>query len=236
MKTGTLLFITILFALTSCFEARNRRAESSGTKNSTSQYNPGGGLILPSSNGGTSSNDDSGSDTTGSDDTVDGDGGDTRLQIPTEISHCQWSVDGNSNYAFNSTHLGFLNICQATTSETDIYIQVKDPITDAQVCLIPNHTGSNGSVYIGEPRCLMLTSNMRIYKASLLKNRTNFQNLELNALMVMKDKAVFYPPPFYQYVLSPDAYLFCSQHLDRTGDPSYCEAFRERDQYYYHQF
>ena len=54
--------------------------------------------------------------------------------------------------------------------------------------------------------------------------------------MIMKDKTYLYPAPFYQYLLSPDAYFFCTRWLDQTGDPSYCNAFKSVGEYIYGSF
>ncbi|MBT3584854.1 MAG: hypothetical protein HN509_08095, partial [Halobacteriovoraceae bacterium] len=158
--------------------------------------------------------------------------------IPSEISHCTWSTDGVNGFPAQSNHLGAYSFCKSsdTNNPNDVYIQVQQPVSDAQVCIIPTSSSGSNSIYIGEPRCLMITEPQKIYKVTLLKNRPGFSTFPLSGAMIMKDKAYFYPPPFYQYVLSPDAYIFCSQFLDQYGDPSYCVSFKSVSQYIYHQF
>lgn len=159
--------------------------------------------------------------------------------IPKEISHCSWSTDGQSHYAEETNaHLGAHTICQDNSNEKNIYIQIKEPINDSQVCLIPTYTSSGKTIYIGEPRCLLLTDPQKIYKVELSKNRdsSNYSKYAINSVMVMKDKAYFYPSPFYQYSLAPDAYIFCSQFLDQYGDPSYCQAFKSKNEYVFKLF
>src|SRR5690606_2827054 len=148
--------------------------------------------------------------------------GSSNVTIPAEISHCSWAADGINGFSTNSTHLGQFTVCKSSTTETDLYIQIKTPITNVQVCLIPVSNSNNSTVYIGEPRCLMLTDNKRVYKVTMLKNRPNFSTLPLNGVMVMKDEQHFYPYPFNQYALSPDAFIFCSQYLAQTNDAEYC--------------
>lgn len=233
---GRSLLFTLSAALlfTGCFEQGRDRSTVQSTRNNSDIYanrTPSGGAIaLPAegSESGGSSEGGSGS----------GDSG-TNFEslIPEEIKHCQWSADGITGFQLSSNaHLGPHTLCQSKTVNTDVFVQVKNPIVDAQVCIIPTYASNNASVYIGEPRCLMLNDNKKIYKVSLLKNRPGYGNFNVNGVMVMKDKAFFYPAPFYQHVLSPDAYLFCSQFLDQYGDPSYCNSFKSVGQYHYKAF
>lgn len=153
-----------------------------------------------------------------------------------DASHCSWSTNGINGYSGNHHHIGQYNICQSKSSKEVIYVQISDPIEDAQVCLIPTTSSGSRSVYIGEARCQMLTDNSKIYKFQLYKNRSGFSGYTTTGVIMLKDKAYFYPPPFYQYVLSPDAYIFCNQFLAAYGDSSYCESFKSVDQYVYVQF
>lgn len=224
----------LITTLTSCFEQpRDRRAVSSTRDQSNPYLNnrPSGSVALPGSG---SSNEDG----------QEEDNGDTDLDspnldeiIPEEIKHCSWSADGKTGFENSSnSHLGAHTICQSQNSEVDVYLQLKNPISDAQICLIPTYSSGSSSIYIGEPRCLMVNDNKRIYKVTLLKNRQGYSSFDVTGVMAMKDKAFFYPPPFYQHVLSPDAYLFCSQFLDQYGDDSYCQSFKSVGQYVYKQF
>jgi hypothetical protein len=220
------LIILLATIFTACDAPRDRRtAYSSRSNTSNSQFSPSNST--GTSNTGSAT--DTGDSTTGREDTS------TDSPIPDEIKHCQWSTDGSSNFAESNSHLGQYTICQST-NKRDVWIQVKTPITDSQVCMIPTHNSGSSSVYIGEPRCLMLSESKKIYKVTLYSNRTGYQNFSITGVMVMKDKSFFYPAPFYQYVLSPDAYIYCSQFLDKYNDPSFCNAFKQLGQYVYKSF
>lgn len=195
----------------------------------------------PVSNGSTSGST-SGGGSTGGSTSGTSVGGTT---VPPEVSDCRWSSDGVTGFESKAAHLspsednvdeGAYTLCQSSANEQEVYLQVKNPISDAQLCLIPtSHDGTN-SVYIGEPRCLYVNSNQTLYKISLLKNRSGYSNRRITGIMMMKDKAYQYEAPFYQYILSPDAYIFCSQWLALYYDPSYCIAFKNKGAYVYHQF
>lgn len=222
-KSSLILLLSIL--IVSCDAPRDRRtAYSSNSYDSTSS----GYVNIPSSTGTVS---DGGSDSSSDDSTEET----TESSIPSEIQHCTWSEDGSTGFAESHTHLGEYTLCQST-NKRDVWIQVKTPITDSQVCIIPTHNSGSSSVYIGEPRCLMISDSKKIYKVTLYTNRTGYTNFSITGAMVMKDKAYFYPSPFYQYVLSPDAYIYCSQFLDQYKDSSYCNAFKQIGQYVYKVF
>lgn len=224
MKMQLFTTFILLLLFTACNEPRGQRKSST----------EGGSFIDfgPQSNGptGNSGNESGGSTTSGS-------------QVPSEISHCQWSQDGVNGFSDTSSHLGSYTLCQSSTTETEIYIQIKTPITDSALCFIPtNSTSSGASRYIGEVRCLNATDSKKIYKVTLVKNRpsppggASFSQYPLNSVMVMKDKAYFFPAPFYVYQLAPDAYIKCSTFLDYYQDPSYCDAFKQVGQYVFKVF
>lgn len=223
-KYMKMISLTLLMTLTlvSCDTARDRRtAYSSNTYDTTGSY-----ITNPTSSTGTVT-------VGGTDSTTDDSS--TESTIPSEIAHCTWSEDGVSGFSESHTHLGEYTICQSTNKK-DVWIQVKTPITDSQVCIIPTHNSGSSSLYIGEPRCLMISDSKTIYKVTLYTNRTGYTNFSITGAMVMKDKAYFYPAPFYQYVLSPDAYIYCSQFLDQYKDSSYCTAFKSVGQYVFKVF
>lgn len=220
MRIAPLTFIIILLAIAGCDSARDARKsrfDYSPFKNGND--NPTGGAITIDPGDGT------GSGT-----------GTTTTTIPPEINHCSWAPDGLTGFSSNSTHLGEYTVCKSTSSETDLYIQIKNPITSVQVCLIPTSSSGSSSVYIGEPRCLVLNDNKRVYKVTMIKNRPNFSHLPLNGVMIMKDEQHFYPYPFNQNALSPDAYVFCSQYLAQYGYGGYCESFKSVGAYTFKQF
>ncbi len=217
-----LMFLVLLVAAMGCEgprDARSRRGASSDAFTDSNDYSNTG-------------NSGSGDTVTVVDDTGSG----TESNIPAEIRNCQWSTDGNTGFQSSSSHLGSYTLCQSSTTETDVYLQLRTPVNDSQICVIPTFNNGATSIYIGEPRCLTAVDNKKIYKIGLLKNRPGYSNFAITGAMVMKDKAFFYPAPFYQYVLSPDAYIFCSNFLDQYGDGSYCQSFKTVGEYQYHQF
>ena len=166
-------------------------------------------------------------------------------RIPSEVSHCRWSDDGENGFQSAAAHLspeenslqeGGYTLCQSRANPLEVYLQIKSPITDAQLCLIPTYNSGGNSVYLGEPRCLYTNSTRKLYKVALIKNRQGYTSYPITGVMLMKDKAYQYDEPFYQLILSPDAYMYCSQWLALHGDPSYCIAFKSGGHYVYHQF
>lgn len=225
MKKLSITFCLLLFTLAACDQPRDRRTAYRGTQNEDNSsysynYNDNGNGNNGGNNGGNAT-------------PTATPGGQT---VPQDISHCSWSSDGVNGFASTHPHLGPYTVCQSSSDETKVHIQVQNPVLDAQVCLIPTYHSNNRAIYIGEPRCLLLNQNTSIYTVNMLKNRTGYSNFQVTGVMVMKDKAFFYPAPFYQYLLTPDAFLFCSQWLDQTGDSSYCYSFDSVGQYIYHQF
>lgn len=160
----------------------------------------------------------------------------TNPDIPSAASHCSFSDDGITGFQSLHNHLGKYTICQSRADDKDIYFQLETPIKDVQLCFIPMFDNGKKAIYIGEPRCIGPNIKSKIYNVKMLKNRKNFEEYKLTGLMVLKDKAFFYPAPFSQYILSPDAFIFCSQWLDQTGDQSYCESFNSKKQFIYNSF
>lgn len=220
MKKALALILFLSIAITGCEQPRQTRGFSRGSASNA----------LESSSPTSSSSGTSVTPTATPTISVGG------VTIPTEISQCSWSQDGINGFASSHTHIGAYTLCKSVSDETDIYLQVKDNISDSQICLFPTATDGTNSYYIGEARCLMVTNNKQIYKIKMYKNRPGFESKSITGIMIMKDKAFFYPAPFYQYVLSPDAYLYCSNWLTIYKDQSYCIAFKSVGQYTYHQF
>ncbi|OUR97799.1 hypothetical protein A9Q84_06255 [Halobacteriovorax marinus] len=221
------VFILLSLLIASCDAPRDRRSAYNKTFNDNQSNTSTSGSAFGNND---SNSDDSTGTSTGGDTTTD-----TPNTVPDEIKHCKWSADGESNFDESHPHLGEHTIC-LSTNKKDVWIQVKSPSSDGQVCVIPTHNSGTSSVYIGEPRCLMITNSKKIYKVTLYANRSGYQNFSITGAMVMKDKSYFYPAPFYQYVLTPDAYIYCSQFLDQYKDPTYCEAFKKVGQYIYKAF
>jgi len=156
--------------------------------------------------------------------------------IPSDASHCQWSADGITGFASDHALIGPYTLCKSSTTETNVYIQIKNPINDSYLCIIPTTNSNNLSTYVGEPRCLFATDPKKIYMVSLYKNRYGYGSYPITGAMLMKDKIYWYPAPYYQYLLAPDAYLQCAEFLATKGDSSYCYTFNMVNQHKYHQF
>lgn len=222
-----------LLMIVSCDAPRTERRVAAGSVDMNLFGNPYG-----TTSGTTTSGTTTGNSTTGGGETGD-------ITVPNEVSQCSWSTNGTSGFQSSAVHLspnednaseGAYTLCQSTINPLDVYIQMKNPIASEQVCLIPTYHSSTNSVYIGEPRCLYVRSNTTLYKVSLIKNRSGFSTYPVTGVMIMRDKAYEYGAPFYQVILSPDAYIFCSQWLAQYGDPSYCIPFKSGGHYVYHQF
>ncbi len=231
-KAGIILFIAICIA--ACDQPRDRRVahEQLGVGQNSDRNNF-------SSNGQPNSGPSSSSDRDGVDYDIindQGQGSKSSGQIPNEISHCRWPSISGGAFASEHQHIGQYTVCQSTAKDTDVYIQVRHPITDSTLCLIPTYHSGNKAIFIGEPRCFEARNSESVYRIGLLKNRPGYSNFNVTGVMIMRDRAYFYPYPFNQYLLSPDAYLFCAEWLDRHNDPSYCQAFDAVGQYIYHRF
>ncbi|MDD0853100.1 hypothetical protein HBN50_08330 [Halobacteriovorax sp. GB3] len=214
--------LLLSFLLYSCEQPKNNRSFYSGA-------------ITNSSTNSTNSSTDDASDRTDTKtdtgDTTD----DSTSTIPDEIKDCNWSTDATTNYSESSSHLGSYNIC---LKSTNLYIQFKTAITESQVCFFPAYENGGKSFYIGNPRCFVPEQSSKIYKVTLHKDRDNgrYSGLAINAVMMMKDKAYFYGKPFYQWVLAPDAYMYCSKFLELYNNSSYCSAFKSKGEYSYKRF
>ena len=169
------------------------------------------------------------------------------IEVPLEVSHCSWSRDAQHGFMSLSSHLspnestaseGAFTLCQSGENEHVVFFQLKHPIEDAQLCLIPTYQLGTSTTYIGEPRCFFATNSLKIYRIELYKNRPGFTHLPITGVMAMKDKAYAYPSPFNKNVLSPDAFLFCNQQLVHPirPDARYCSAFKAAGHYIYKQF
>ncbi|MAF77320.1 MAG: hypothetical protein CME60_04105 [Halobacteriovoraceae bacterium] len=235
-----ILFIYLTqFILSSCEAPRTTRTSNNGST-SNSVFNYGDGTSSGSLINGTDDEDD--------DDDDDDDGTSSSISIPSGATSCNWSEDGDSDFEMGGAHLaddettpadGAYNICQHGSSDTTIYFQIKNPISDEQICFIPMFRSTTGqSTYLGEPRCLMATSNNRIYTIELYKNRSGFTSYDINGVMIMRDKSYFYtsPYPTTYKLFSVDAYLYCANYLAVYGSDAYCQAFANGGNYVFHLF
>ncbi|MBT7766022.1 MAG: hypothetical protein HN730_02635 [Bdellovibrionales bacterium] len=189
------------------------------------------------------------SEQTSGNSTVTDDGGDEQSSSNSDSSsttnvnpgmeNCNFATSSDNQYHFTHSHLGAsngYNICQNTQDPKKVHLQLKSAISDAKVCIIPTSNRNGLTVFIGEPRCLMMSEASKIEEIPLLINRTGFETLSINGVMIIRDKSYFYGWPYNQYLLAPDAFVFCSQWLDNYSDPSYCNTFNAVGEYIYHQF
>ena len=184
-----IFLITLIFLFQGCFEARDRRSSKS-SKNSIGFDNSssGAGSMSSSSNGPLSN-------------TGNFSNSNAPL-LPVGAENCQFSNDGIANFASFSAHIGNYNICQSSKDEKKIFIQIKEPINDTRICIVPTYhkEGSNLSIYLGEPRCIFIHDKSKIYQVDMMKNRKSpnqamvFSHYPIKGLMIMKDKSLFYPP------------------------------------------
>jgi hypothetical protein len=224
--TKFLMFLS-LFALLSCDPPRSRSAKYGFFNNSLSTStptNPSGGattIVIAPTNGTT---------------TVP-----TNNPIPLELRHCSFAMDGRNGFQHSANHVGAYTLCQPRNNGAavgnNVYLQMKTPINQGQLCLIPITINSQGrSTFIGEPKCLMVTDPMQVYNISFSINRQGLSGATLRGAMIMKDVSLYFPAPFNQYLMNVDAYLWCMDYVDRTGDTSYCQSYDSVGQFVEHRF
>ena len=172
----------------------------------------------------------------------------TYQTIPSDLSHCSFANDRN-NYALRSDHLDSTNsfsndpnidVCQSSSNELDIYIRIKNPIHTEDVCIIPinnNPDDNNRQTFIGSFQCVTLNTT-DLYKVALSKNRTsdsnlNYNNLDLNGVIILRDKSYYYAPPYLAQTLitSKNAFLTCQNYLSTEQNSSYCQIFKQANHY-----
>lgn len=169
------------------------------------------------------------------------------VSIPLEVNHCSWSRDGVNGFMSLARHLspnentpseGAFTVCQSMENQNVVFIQVKNAIEDAELCLIPTYQIGTSTTYIGEPRCFFARNPLKIYRITMHRNRPGFTHLPVTGVMIMKDKSYAYPHPFNQNVLSPDAFIFCNEQLVHPQYPNaaYCSAFKQAGHYVYKPF
>ena len=237
MNISKFIWPVLAIIFNSCDTPRDRRPTPVGNGNSYGYFNPYSSPTTTSGNNttGTRTGDTTGTGASASATPTPG-AATAPVTIPSEIAHCSWSKDGQSGFQSYHQHLGSYTLCKSKTSPMDIYIQLQTPSSDAQICIIPTTNSGGNSTYIGEPRCLMVDSNSKVYKVTLYKNRPGYTSYNFTGVMAMKDKSYYYPYPFKQYILSPDAYMYCANWLEDTGDSSFCESFNSVGQYVYQTF
>ncbi len=226
------------FILTSCEAPRSTRTSSRGsTSSSAYNYDGSSGSLLNNNNNDDDDSDDSDDD----DDTV------STITIPNGAESCDWSTNGTSGYTVGAAHLaddestaqeGAYNICQNETYETTVYFQLKNAISDEQICLIPMFETGGNSTYLGEPRCFTPSVAGKIYTITLYKNRPGYTGYGITGVMMMRDKSYYYtsPYPTTYKIFSVDAYLYCANYLAAYNSDAYCQSFAAGAHYVYHSF
>ncbi len=219
-----ILTLLSFFLLLSCDPPRSRNAKYGAFTTSTSTgYNTGGFFVPPT--------------TTTPPTTTPITVTPTNNPIPQELRHCSFALDGVTGFQHSANHIGAYTLCKSSVSPNDVWLQMKTPVTQGQLCLIPITVNSQGrSTFIGEPKCLMVNNPMQVYKIPFSINRIGLSGAQLRGVMIMKDQSLFFTHPFNQYLLNVDAYLFCMDWVDRTGDGSYCQAFDSVGQFVEHRF
>ncbi|EQC46342.1 hypothetical protein [Bacteriovorax sp. Seq25_V] len=226
MNKFSILLITL--SLVSCVAPRDKRALY-GDNEKSSSSSSSNGSSSSGSNGSAIEVDDGSGTTTGS----------SGSTIPAALQKCSWSLDGESGFATSSnTHLGAHTICQSTTDQSEVYVQLKTPLPSTRLCVIPTYTTSDRSIFLGEARCQFIESNLKLYRFPLVKNRDygKYQNFQINSVMVMKEASYFFDSPFYRDQISYDAFFICSVNLDLYGDSRYCDAFKSKGEYVFKKF
>ncbi len=215
---------------TGCISERDRATNYQDDDNSTTTNATGETATTTT----TDDDDDDDTTTTTTDEEADS-------EIPDDIDHCTWSSDGEDDFASTSDHLGDYTACQSSDDSNIVYIQLKTPVTDSEVCLFPMSdqvysSYGNDPRYIGSGKCQMIEDNLTIYKFEFEIDRNGFESYTTTGIIAMKDQMYFFPSPFYSYMLSPDAFLTCMIMYDVYLDSSYCQAFDYTGEYIYHDF
>lgn len=229
MKKFNILFLALVMA--SCVAPRDKKALYADPFSSEST------ATTSDSNGSSDSTEDPVEVSDGS-----GTSGSTNSNIPEYLNHCKWSIDGETGFdnTDSDTHLGPHTICQSKSKPNEVFVQIKDLGEDknSRVCVIPTYEDRGRAIFLGEARCQFITSNDKIFRYPLIKNRDygRYQNFKINSVMVMKEKTYYFDSPFVRNLLSYDAFFICSVNLDLHGDGSYCTTFKTKKEYIYKRF
>ncbi len=220
---GLLFFVVVIFTVTSCDSPRDRRALSS-TPSDIGQSSASAARI------------DLGNTTTTTPASV----------IPTDAQHCKFATDGINGFADSSTHLGNYTLCQSSADKNTMYFQLQTPpvsttlpVTALSICFIPTTSTGTNSIYVGNPMCGQFTSPTAVRKITFVKF-AQYQNAVINGAIFFKDIGFNYPSPFNSYTqtMTLDAYRICMQVISTPPyyNSSYCQAFKQVNQYVFKQF
>ncbi len=215
-----ILLILLLF-LTSCDAPRTQRAvynEIGSSESSSESYTPSSPNFTYPSN------------------STD------HILVPSQASHCNWSMDRVNNFEQFSSHLsGRFNICQNQTIDTNIYFQVQNLNYDNRICFIPLHSpnGSYSSIYLGTPQCIFAKSNdissIKLQKNRMYYGKYLYSQYKVTGVMIIQDKSYSFPYPYNIEMNAVEAYIRCMDNLQNDGG-AHCNAFKSVGEYTLHNF
>ena len=145
-----------------------------------------------------------------------------------------------ARFKFEHKVLGKFSICQSKSQDKIIFFKSRRKFIDNKFCFIPTHEKNNKSFYVGEPRCLFLNDNKKIFRISFLKNRPgNYRDIPINGTLIIPDKFINFPDPFDKEVKMgiPEAYLKCMREINKKeSNTSFCESFKKVNDFVYIPF
>lgn len=155
----------------------------------------------------------------------------------TKTNKClQFKKKGNL-YQNNHPLIGTFSLCQSERDDKILFFKMKRPNIKNQICFIPTHERKKKSFYIGEPRCLFVTIENKVYKINFYKNRPGqYKHLKINGVLIIQDKFIQFPTPFSQNkkIGIPEAYLKCISEIDKMKpNLKYCQSFKLEGEYVY---
>jgi len=82
--------------------------------------------------------------------------------------------------------MGYFAVCQSDVSESQFVLKMKESDFSQGTCIIPMNRAPNGtSVYLGAAQCTYHAAN-QVMRGTLHKNRTGFETMTINSVMIMK--------------------------------------------------
>lgn len=161
----------------------------------------------------------------------------TTSNIPSD-ANCSFSTDGISGYASYYDKIGNYTLCKSSDDPRKLYLQVKIPINDVKLCIIPTVSDNLSTYnYMGRPTCVDISDPKKIIALTIYP-REGFESKNIERALIMKNEAIVLPWPYLttEKTLLPDAYLFCIDWLTRYQDTRYCDTFANFASYHKHTF
>jgi hypothetical protein len=154
-----------------------------------------------------------------------------------EKAGCLKMKDKRTRFKYEHELLGKFSICQSKREDKIIFFKSKKKFLDNKFCFIPTHEKGNKSFYIGEPRCLFLNDNEKVFRISFLKNRPgNYKDISINGTLIIPDKFIHFSEPFDKEIKMgvPEAYLRCMKEINsKTENIAFCEVFKKANHFIY---